>query len=162
MAKLTPQRIINACEALLSSPATTITFVALDAHVDASVEAEGDKHFDGTFRPRSAAICIDPSRVGYIPAALHEALHIVLRPLLRPLSDTVEEYIVRALEEKLWQKHFNKKRLTSWRRIIRERLKGTTYVLPSRPTRPANRTRRLRRGSLHRCSCSSATPRIRK
>ena len=63
---------------------------------------------------------VDPSRAGVLPATLHELLHLALHDSLLSFGLSLDETIVRRLEEKLWQRHFKPDRVKRWRRLIRK------------------------------------------
>lgn len=130
--KLTPARLLDTCESLLSSGAVTLAFLDCNKKYDAFCETEYDP--DGT--PSSCAITVDPSRVGYLPGILHELLHAILLPVTKTMNTTMEEYIVRTLEERLWQKHFTPARVMKWRKLARNLLtQGALDVASSQGTR---------------------------
>lgn len=107
--------LLRACEGILTDPTTTLRLrtvsdPAISAHVSYGTTS-------------AVSITIDPAKGGLIEGALHETLHVVLsRSRSLPFNSSLEEIIIRALEDHLWKRTFRKEDVSRWRRLINSRL----------------------------------------
>lgn len=122
MGRWNRQTLLAACEAVLQRDDVRLvrgkaTTDNVTAHFDADVREDG-------------AICnivitVDPDQGGLIECVLHELLHIVLDQTINAsFNSTLEERMIKALEQELFVKTINKGHLRRWRKLVNEKLEG--------------------------------------
>jgi transposase len=113
MARITKKQLIASLEELLSSERVVIKLADLSGDEDAFsewVRGEGP-----------IKLTIDYYRMGIVRGVLHELLHVVLYDSLKSLGNTIEEWTIKKIEEKLWLE-MTKEDLARWRTILKRKI----------------------------------------
>jgi len=112
MARITKAQLMAALETLLQSKRVCIYLKELDGDLDA---------YSTWTDTGPIVFTIDPYRIGVVRGTLHELLHVVLYESLKGLGNTIEEWTIQRVEEKLWLR-MTKVDLARWRRYIAKKV----------------------------------------
>ncbi len=78
-------------------------------------------------------VVIDTARVGLVRGAIHELLHVLLDGTMWPFSEDVEESIVNALEEDIYESLVVENKLEAFSTLVQTRVLTTPRVRPNMP-----------------------------
>jgi hypothetical protein len=112
--------LLRACEDLIKRDDFTVRLRTIDpkystAHVEYGWGEDSGIH--------DISVTLDPSQGGLIESLLHECLHVVLADLMHGnFNSTLEERIIRTLEEDLWKKAMKSPDVARWRSLLNKKL----------------------------------------